>query len=275
MKHQIVTICLICAGLCTCAVAERADKLSPEQIAARNQRLKQKMSGKSFEELLYMRTGGRITQPNSGRGKVAIFNAQSRYSDAKLKRLAERISLFYHVNVEVIGNKSGDLSVIGKLKDDAAAAVAISVVDSESLPKSLVNYEDSWGIVNLHSVNCDPKDPKHDSRCEKLIYRTFLLTAGLADATAIGSVMWPVRKTEDLDSIGLPERPYPNLMSSVLGHLDRLGIKLTTVKTYREACQEGWAPAPTNDVQKAIWDKVHQLPTEPLKIKPETKKVVE
>ena len=24
---------------------------------------------------------------------------------------------------------------------------------------------------------------------------------------------------------------------------------------------------PTNDVQKAIWDKVHAIPTEPLKIK--------
>ena len=41
---------------------------------------------------------------------------------------------------------------------------------------------------------------------------------------------------------------------------------------YRKACEEGWAPQPTNDVQKAIWDKVHAMPTEPLKIKPETKK---
>ena len=41
---------------------------------------------------------------------------------------------------------------------------------------------------------------------------------------------------------------------------------------YRKACEEGWAPAPTNDVQKAIWDKVHEMPTEPIKIKPETKK---
>ena len=41
---------------------------------------------------------------------------------------------------------------------------------------------------------------------------------------------------------------------------------------YRKACEEGWAPAPTNDVQKAIWDKVHAMPTEPIKIKPETKK---
>jgi len=34
----------------------------------------------------------------------------------------------------------------------------------------------------------------------------------------------------------------------------------------REACQEGWAPAPTNDIQKAIWNEVRQLPAKPIKI---------
>ena len=44
------------------------------------------------------------------------------------------------------------------------------------------------------------------------------------------------------------------------------------VSTYKKACEEGWAPNPTNEFQKAIWDKVHELPTEPIKIKPEEKK---
>ena len=42
--------------------------------------------------------------------------------------------------------------------------------------------------------------------------------------------------------------------------------------TYRQACIEGWAPAPTNDVQKAIWEKVHSEkergPSHGLKISP-------
>jgi len=37
--------------------------------------------------------------------------------------------------------------------------------------------------------------------------------------------------------------------------------------TYRHACEQGWAPAPTNDYQKAIWNEVHEMPTEPIKIK--------
>ena len=45
--------------------------------------------------------------------------------------------------------------------------------------------------------------------------------------------------------------------------------------TYGRAVREGWAPAPTNEYQKAIWDKIHAMPTEPIKIKPETKKVAD
>ena len=55
-------------------------------------------------------------------------------------------------------------------------------------------------------------------------------------------------------------------------YLLSLGVKPYRLTTYRKACEEGWANPPTNDVQKAIWDKVHAMPTEPIKIKPETKK---
>ena len=38
------------------------------------------------------------------------------------------------------------------------------------------------------------------------------------------------------------------------------------VATYKRACREGWAPTPTNDVQRAIWEKVHAIPDKPLTI---------
>ena len=42
--------------------------------------------------------------------------------------------------------------------------------------------------------------------------------------------------------------------------------------TYKKACQEGWAPAPTNEYQKAIWDKIHSVPANPMKIEFDPKK---
>jgi len=42
--------------------------------------------------------------------------------------------------------------------------------------------------------------------------------------------------------------------------------------TYRRACHLGWAPPPTNDVQRAIWEKIkaekERGPTKPITIPP-------
>jgi hypothetical protein len=49
-----------------------------------------------------------------------------------------------------------------------------------------------------------------------------------------------------------------------------LGVLPAQRATDMKACQEGWAPAPTNDVQKAIWEKVKaeksEKPSKPIKV---------
>ena len=55
-------------------------------------------------------------------------------------------------------------------------------------------------------------------------------------------------------------------------YMEKCGVTPLRIATYRQACREGWAPAPTNDVQKAIWDKVHAIPKSPMKIEFDPKK---
>ena len=55
-------------------------------------------------------------------------------------------------------------------------------------------------------------------------------------------------------------------------YLEGYGVNPEKIVSYRKACEEGWAPQPTNDFQKAVWDDVHAMPSEPIKIKPEEKK---
>lgn len=59
-------------------------------------------------------------------------------------------------------------------------------------------------------------------------------------------------------------------------HLSDFGVKPRKMATYKRACQEGWAPAPTNDIQKAIWEKAkadkERGPVNPIKIPPPNKK---
>jgi hypothetical protein len=40
----------------------------------------------------------------------------------------------------------------------------------------------------------------------------------------------------------------------------KMGVKPISVVTYRKAVEAGWAPAPTNDIQRAIYDEVKKAP---------------
>ena len=82
-----------------------------------------------------------------------------------------------------------------------------------------------------------------------------------------------VGKPSDLDK--LVEEVPVDISMRTIEYLSKMGVTPIQYTTYYRAVQQGWAAAPTNDIQKAIWDKVHAMPTAPLKIKPETKKVVQ
>ena len=69
----------------------------------------------------------------------------------------------------------------------------------------------------------------------------------------------------DLDNIQ-SEAVSPEPASKIQKHLLRLGIKPFKRVTYKQACREGWAPPPANEFQKAIWDEIHKLPSNPIKI---------
>ena len=51
-------------------------------------------------------------------------------------------------------------------------------------------------------------------------------------------------------------RLSPMSMKMIVANCNKRGIPTLRHGTYRSACEHGWAPAPTNDVQKAIWERV-------------------
>jgi hypothetical protein len=75
---------------------------------------------------------------------------------------------------------------------------------------------------------------------------------------------------EDLDSV--QEFIPIDMERRWTDYLANLGVKPAHIRTYKQACKEGWAPAPTNEYQKAIWDKVHEPPATPMKIEFDPKK---
>ena len=84
-------------------------------------------------------------------------------------------------------------------------------------------------------------------------------------------IMGSVVKASDLDKY--PDSRLPvDVLDRMQKNMSVIGMAPFKITTYRKACEDGWAPQPTNEYQQAIWDKVHAMPTEPLKIAPETTK---
>ena len=46
----------------------------------------------------------------------------------------------------------------------------------------------------------------------------------------------------------------PHVMDTAVSQARELGIGQVIRATYRSAVRDGWAPPPTNDYQRAIWD---------------------
>ena len=95
--------------------------------------------------------------------------------------------------------------------------------------------------------------------------RAFAFVAGGAYLARGEPLMRDVRKPRDLDAadfenFGIEE--IVHLRESVKSY----GLVPWHQATYRTACQEGWAPQPTNEFQRAIWNEIHQLPSNPIKI---------
>ena len=80
-----------------------------------------------------------------------------------------------------------------------------------------------------------------------------------------------IHTPKDLDAVTLEEYGV-DVQMALARLLPSYGVIPYTQTTYRKAVQQGWAPAPTNEYQKAVWDKVHAAPKNPMKIEFDPKK---
>ena len=206
-----------------------------------------------------------------GLGAIAVINCQKR---ADLKQIADKIDSLKKVSHMAVVERDGTFD-LKDVKFPEGVNAALFVVDDPSLPLSLVAIESKWGMMNVAPLLADtPKDTKATKRLGKEFVRVASLTFGGGCTQYSGSPLQPAFNASGLDEI-LGEGFTIDFANAMSRNLVAMGMRAPKRATYRKACEEGWAQAPTNEFQKAVWDKVHSLPTEPIKIKPETKKVKE
>ena len=100
--------------------------------------------------------------------------------------------------------------------------------------------------------------------------RALALACGSWTSQYTGNIL-TVSSVAGLDSVD-PDKVVFDMVQRCTKHLESIGVTPSRKATYQVACREGWAPAPTNDVQKAIWDEVRKLPEKPIQIKFDPKK---
>lgn len=229
----------------------------------------EKLTQAERDRIIMEKVGGFVVVP--AKGSIVIINAQQAVSASEI----EDYAAFASKNIQVpISVKSGEFDI-----KSAAATVAkfggtagVYIIDDAVMPTSLISSEELWGVVNIAKMKEGAVYGEALSkRTRKEFNRVLAMLFGGGLSSMKTSIMRPVRSATDLDKIVNPWIPFDTL-NLMFSSFQDYGITRRKQIQYKKACEEGWAPAPTNKFQQAIWDKVHALPTEPIKIKPEEKK---
>ena len=218
-------------------------------------------------------TGGYVQRPGTKQGEVAFLNAQQTIPSAAFVPIANRLGKMLHVNFQVKDIADPEVGGFDAAFKKDGAQFAVFVVDDKRNDNTLLILpEKRYAVVNISPLKLDGGEGAFlVARAKKEAARAFFYVAGGASMPVEGNLMSAFMGIRDLDKVPVDAFPV-EVIGRVGEYLSQMGCETRAMVTYKKACQEGWAPAPTNDVQKAIWDKVHAMPTEPIKIKPEEKK---
>ncbi len=205
----------------------------------------------------------------AGKGRVAVVDCQSGIDWNEMKLVFESFDRAFHV--EVVRQRADSFSV-----ETAAAAVAraksnavLFVGSKDDYPMSLSAPEQKWAFINVAPLRIDGGN--FVRRCQVLLMRGIYRAIGSDASSVAKSSLSPVHSLADLDAItdfGVAMDTY----MAVCQNFESLGIVPVEYGTYQDACEMGIAAPPTNEVQKAIWEKVHAVPATPMKIEYDPKK---
>lgn len=215
--------------------------------------------------------GDMVERPGSQKGKVAFISTQSEIKDEVFSKLAEAQAKKTGYNIVFEKAAAGEPAA---LKAASKADIAVILVADDKTPTLLSAIEDGWAVVNVRKLadglaTDEAKAKFLDERCQKEALRAFASVGGGIASQYPNNIM-DITKISDLDLVKVfipndAERSMKKILAA-------RGVTPIERAFYRQACHMGWAPAPTNDVQKAIWNKVHELPTNPIKIKYDPKR---
>ena len=215
-----------------------------------------------------MRDSGGIVEKKQEGNKLMVVNASSVAPMSAIDETARSIRQLVLIEVESLKGEAG--KKYRPTKENPAIVALVDDPDGDTT--ILVAPEQNWAEINVSLLAKDNPSPEVLSqRLHKEVWRASAMAMGAANAMTQPCLLRQINTLRELDHTK-NMLPSPGVINNMIDVADKLCIVRAKRATYRRACEEGWAPATTNDVQKAIWESVSKLPEKPLKIEFDAKK---
>lgn len=188
-----------------------------------------------------------------------FLNSQSQVSEKNIRQVSETLtSLLQYSFVIRSENIKDPIKKVVEITLQKNTAAVVLICEDPSLPSLLIAPEARWALVNVTALELDrPTADKLAERLRKEMWRAFAMLMGAAHTQRNGCVLTGVTSISDLDAVQ-SETICPDPFPKIVQHAEKLGMKHYRTTTYLRACEEGWAPMPTNATQRAIWDQVQK-----------------
>jgi hypothetical protein len=264
MKN-IAVIVLSAAALCALADEEYVSPITGKPVPKDGKYTVEQI--KERDERVLRKTGG-FGETTARGTSVAVVDAREKPAGAAIQ-FKDVFGSLSKTNVEIERSplKAGE-SAFEKARSIIAAGktgYVIVIIDNGTDGGVAVYPEERIAIVNagIYAVADDPL--KTETRIHKEIWRALGFVAGIGYAPFKNDVLQSVHSAQELDDLTY-QVMQPMNFQKMYSDLGKFGISRARRVPYHIAVQEGWASPPTNDVQKAIWKRVHAIPDKPIKI---------
>lgn len=249
MKGFRTTALILISGVLTAQDVEHPNLpkgSSPEAVAAR-------------KEFFMTKTGGFLDVKGTG---PAIFIVDMRkeptwapQSVATAVAHAYRLPVTNCVAQLGAGSCAMKEAVEIRKREKALIVVAISL-EGRDMSALSIFPEERVAIVNVDKLSFDGTSGEElEIRLIKEIWRAIGFAGGIGYASHANSVMRPVSSPIELDANKF-QVMQPTEFQQMHPLLQKYGVKQGHRTIYRRACEEGWAPQPTNEYQRAVWERV-------------------
>ena len=207
-------------------------------------------------EAMRRRTGGSVINYATQKGEVVFLNTQKRVPAEPLIKRIDTMKDFFCSSFRLKEwNKPITLANAQATLDECKANAAVFIVDDPSIPVTILSApETNWIFLNVAALAKDGADgQKIMERTRRELWRTLGYMLG-NDSVADVCVMKAVTSLKELDELGA-EAPSSGPIILISRRLKSIGVMPYQRTSYSRALREGWAPMPTNEIQRAVYER--------------------